>query len=105
MGKHDIPIPKRPDEFTDLESELNEAIEKIETHTRAVEDLLVSYAEANERGGEISEESLADDEPAAPAPDQDGSTQPDTESSIDEEISETRDENENDQSADERETP
>jgi len=105
MGKRDIPIPKRPDEFTDLETELIEAIENIETHTRAVEDMLVSYIKADEPSEEISEESMVGDETVAIVPDQNGAVQPDTESAPDEAISQTRDENENDEPADEPEVP
>ena len=105
MGKRDIPIPKRPDEFTDLETELIEAIENIETHTRAVEDMLVSYAKTDEPGDETSEESLVGNEMTAPAPGQNGDAKPDTESLTDEAISQTRDEIEEDEPADEPEVP
>ena len=105
MGKRDIPMPKRPDEFTDLETELIEAIENIEMHTRAVEDMLVSYVKADEPSDEISEESTVGDESVAPVPDQNRAVQPDTESAIDEAISQTRDENENDEPADQPEVP
>ena len=105
MGKRDIPIPKRPDEFTDLETKLIEAIENIEMHTRAVEDMLVSYAKADEPDDKISEESLVGDETVAPASEQNGAVQPNTEFSTDEAISQKRNENEDNEPADEPEVP
>ncbi len=102
MGKRDIPIPRRPDEFTNLETELLEAIENIEKHTRAVEDMLVSYAEA---GDEISDEPSVGDETTTLASDQNGDVQPEGESSVDEATSQARDENENGQPDDDREMP
>ena len=45
MGKHDIPVPKRSDEFASLENELVDAIANVDTRSRAVEEVLASFAE------------------------------------------------------------
>ena len=75
MGKRDIPTPKRPDEFTSLETELIEAIENIDMRTRAVEDMLASYAKAAEPGDETADEPSVD-EASAQAPDQNENVKP-----------------------------
>jgi len=61
MGKRDIPTPKRPEEFTSLETELIEAIENIHTRNRAVEDMLDSYAKAADPGDETADEPSVDE--------------------------------------------
>jgi len=38
-------VPRRPEDFANLEDELIEAIENIDKHTREVENTLATYAE------------------------------------------------------------
>ncbi len=61
MGKRDIPVPKRSDEFASLENELLDAIASVESQTRSAEQMLASYAEPEASADGTAGEEQSDD--------------------------------------------